>query len=66
MKAIQGESRKIISEARDNVFSHLFILSTYISFRIHDHMLKSSSQVHTKKSNHKLKFTTENVYMHIH
>ena len=28
--------------------SHLFVLSTYTSFRIHDHMLQSSSQVHTK------------------
>ena len=26
----------------------LFVLSTYTSFRIHDHMLQSSSQVHTK------------------
>ena len=25
-----------------------FVLSTYTSFRIHDHMLQSSSQVHTK------------------
>ena len=27
---------------------HLFVLSTFASFRIHDHMLQSSSQVHTK------------------
>ena len=30
------------------VHHDLFVLSTYTSFRIHDHMLKSSSQVHTK------------------
>ena len=28
--------------------TYLFVLSTYTSFRIHDHMLQSSSQVHTK------------------
>ena len=38
-----------------NIWPLAATLSTYTSFRIHDHMLQSSSQVHTKKSNHKLK-----------
>ena len=37
---------KKFSSAQFWLFS--FVLSTYTSFRIHDHMLQSSSQVHTK------------------
>jgi hypothetical protein len=30
------------------ILTLLFVLRTYTSFRIHDHMLQSSSQIHTK------------------
>ena len=39
-----GKDKKVSSI----YLAHLFVLSTYTSFRIHDHMLQSSSQVHTK------------------
>ena len=41
-----GKGKKVSSIGL--MLSHLFVLSTYTSFRIHDHMLQSSSQVHTK------------------
>ena len=49
----QGAREKFYSKQGNgknfsSLFSHLFVLSTYTSFRIHDHLLKSSSQVHTK------------------
>ena len=43
----KGEKNpSLIGESQKNSFS--FVFSTYTSFRIHDHMLQSSSQVHTK------------------
>jgi hypothetical protein len=49
------------------VCAPLFVL-TYTAFRIHVHMVKSSSQVYALNSNHKSNknFTTVKVYMHIH
>ena len=41
----KGKKKKIFFSLD---FPCLFVLSTYTSFRIHDHMLQSSSQVHTK------------------
>ena len=43
-----GKSTKFYFKWVRQNFSSLFVLSTYTSFRIHDHMLQSSSQVHTK------------------
>ena len=54
----RGKGKKFYSKwgkAKKFFSLSLFVFSTYTSFRIHDHMLQSSSQVHTKKSNHKLK-----------
>jgi hypothetical protein len=58
MEAIYGEKwkdpkwgkGKILQGGKTlkNFSLFLFVLSTYTSFRIHDHMLQSSSQVHTK------------------
>ena len=46
--SLSGERQKSLLYWFSLLSLYLFVLSTYTSFRIHDHMLQSSSQVHTK------------------
>ena len=48
MKALEEKrgKQKDTKQGKGNFFT--FVLNGYTSFRIHDHMLQSSSQVHTK------------------